>query len=493
MNDRTRIGIAVLLAALALGALGMALLQPVPLGLNLVVWSFALFAAIGFLCKRLRVPLDGGGRWMALPALAFTAGIAWTSSPFLQAMDVFAAVVAIAVFAMRGKAGQAKVVGVLAFATDTLVTGLYAIAGMLFLTVSHIQWPQIPRSNTVKHMGSILRGLVIVLPLLLIFGGLFMAADAVFEHLVQKIFRIPLDSIVQDGFYFFWSGWVAGGLITAVFLRDPAKEAEEDRFPKVALGPIEVGMVLGLLDILFLAFVMVQISYFFGGQRHVIETAGLTSANYARRGFFELVTVGALALPVLLILHWLLRSASSGGQRLFQILAGTQVVLLFVIMASAINRMRLYQVGYGLSEERVYATAFMGWLAIVFLWFSITVLRGHRDRFALGALVSGFAVLTILNFTNPDALIVRNNVTNIRPGRVLDVPYLVQLGADAVPALVEALPRLAPADRAQAARGLLDRWEGVRNPDWRTWNRGRSRAWRTVHEHRDALRRVSGL
>jgi hypothetical protein len=55
--------------------------------------------------------------------------------------------------------------------------------------------------------------------------------------------------------------------------------------------------VLGLLDLLFLTFVVIQVRYLFGGAGRVAATAGLTHTEYARRGFFELVTVTALALP----------------------------------------------------------------------------------------------------------------------------------------------------------------------------------------------------
>ena len=51
-----------------------------------------------------------------------------------------------------------------------------------------------------------------------------------------------------------------------------------------------VAIVLAALDLLFLVFVLVQFRYLFGGDAVVQVTAGLSYADYARRGFFELVT-----------------------------------------------------------------------------------------------------------------------------------------------------------------------------------------------------------
>ena len=50
----------------------------------------------------------------------------------------------------------------------------------------------------------------------------------------------------------------------------------------LSLGIVEVGTVLGLLGLLFLAFVAVQVRYLFGGAERVVSTAGMTYAEYAR-------------------------------------------------------------------------------------------------------------------------------------------------------------------------------------------------------------------
>ncbi|MFZ5824106.1 MAG: DUF4173 domain-containing protein, partial [Bacillota bacterium] len=151
------------------------------------------------------------------------------------------------------------------------------------------------------------------------------------------------------------------------------------------------------------------------------------------------------------------------------------VAMLFVIMASALQRMYLYQQEYGLTELRLYTTAFMGWMALLFAWFLVTVLRGQRERFALGALVSGLFVLAVLHLINPDALIVRTNVAHWESSGRFDAAYAASLSPDAHPTLVEALPQLSPVDREQVRADLQLRLEHHRQ-DWRSWNWGHSRS-----------------
>ena len=215
----------------------------------------------------------------------------------------------------------------------------------------------------------------------------------------------------------------------------------------------------------------------------------LTYSEYARRGFFELTWVAGLMLPLLLITHALLRKEQPLAARIFRPLAGTQVALLFVIMASAVARMRLYQSEYGLTELRLYTTAFMLWLGLVFIWFAWTVLvRSRRECFACGALVAAFITIGLLHLLNPDAFIVRANTAHARAGRTFDAEYAASLSADAVPALISAMPSLGRDERCHVARELTGLWShpapGV---DWRAWNFARARAWRAVATHQESL------
>jgi hypothetical protein len=155
-------------------------------------------------------------------------------------------------------------------------------------------------------------------------------------------------------------------------------------------------------------------------------------------------------------------------------------------MASALERMRLYQRAYGLTELRLYSTAFMLWLGSSCCWFLATVLRGRRAGFAIGVVATGLAAILALNVLNPDALVARIDVDRARAARPLDVRYVTRLSADAVPTLVGRLDRIDPAARRVLARELLRRWERG-GGEWRTWSLARSSAERVVRSHRPEL------
>jgi len=172
-------------------------------------------------------------------------------------------------------------------------------------------------------------------------------------------------------------------------------------------------------------------------------------------------------------------------------LSGGVIALLLVIMFSALYRMRLYQIEFGLTELRLYTTAFMGWLAIVLVWFMITVRRGQADRFAFGALASAFGVLLILNVLNPDDFIVRVNAGRVEAANPFDASYVVGLSADAVPALIAALSTMNDHDECVAAARILDRWSPPQRFEVLTWNLDRSLAWQAVNANWSYLQNVA--
>jgi hypothetical protein len=247
------------------------------------------------------------------------------------------------------------------------------------------------------------------------------------------------------------------------------------------LGAIEISIVLGLINLLFLGFVLVQLPYLFGGMDLVQNTPDFKLAEYARRGFGELVAVAALVLPILLASHWLLRRDAPVNEKIYRVLAGMNIALLFVIMISATQRLLLLtgNLGYGLTTVRFYPIVFMIWLALVFVWFALTVLlRGAREQFAWGALWSAFFVVGTLHVLNPDDFIVRMNVRLMREGRAFDIQYSSSLSDDAVPALLEAMPTISFENQCVVNWHLANRFikRSDTENDFRSWNFSRSSA-----------------
>jgi Domain of unknown function (DUF4153) len=491
MGEKTVSALRVIAGAAVMGTLGDIFLRQFPWGLNVFLWLAALVATVAII---LRLQPSAGGRvkrWMLAPAVVFGACFAWRASVPLKLMDTLAILVGLALASPLVGQVPVRLASLTHYFVSGVAAGVYAALGPFLLVFGDVEWKEVAGQHWGRPALAMLRGLAMAAVVLLVFGVLLMSADVMFDNLVRSTFHINIARLFVHAFVILFCGWIVAGWLRSLFIAS-ALPQEPRELPRVfSLGIIEVGIVLGLLDLLFLAFVAVQVRYLFGGAPLVGITPGLSYADYARHGFFELVTVAALVLPLLLAAHWLLRQDNPRHVRTFRALAGVQILLLFVIMASALERMRLYTDQFGLTEQRLYATAFMGWLAVVFVWFALTVLRARRERFAFGAMLAGFALIGALHILNPDALIARTNLERAREGRKFDAGYVSLLSADAIPDLVAHLSELNTKDSRTIAAQIMKRRPRGQQDDWRSWSWSRARAAKAVESHRAALEQMS--
>jgi hypothetical protein len=496
VSARTRNGAAVAATALALGAAGDALLRPMPWGLNLTLWTALLVAAAAGLQRRAETE-DAVVGWMPV-ALAVAALMSWRDSPTLKALDLTALCVILGLAVYHAGGGSVRVAGLARYCAGLLQAVFEATCGAGILVGRDIRWRELRGDGGwTRHALAVGRGAALALPLLLLFGSLLMAADAGFDRLIGRTFNLDFPLAASHTGLALLFAWGAGGVLRALVIPSPPPAlpatgeaaAESPPLSKPRLGAVEIATVLGLLDLLFLAFVVLQLPHFFGSYGDLLAPGAETFSAYARRGFFELCAVAGLVLPLLMTVHWLVRDGDARGERIFRVAAGAMVGLVFVIILSALHRMRLYQSAYGLTELRVYTTAFMFWLTAVFAWFGWTVLRGRRERFAFGAVTAAVETIVLLHVANPDALIVRVNAARQQAAVRFDALYAASLSGDAVPALLRRLDAIPADGRCDVATRLLRDWSGE-DEDWRAWSLGRSRAVAAVRARAAELREM---
>ena len=476
LSDNTRHALLALGAAALLGVLGDVLFRGEGLGINLPLWFAALVAAAAALGAA-----SGRGiahRWLVI-ALGFASCFAIRAAEFLLVLDLLAVMLAVALAGLPpGSLARTRLRDFVAgLATAAVWVGL----GVLALVFGDVQWKELGGSRS-QRARQVVLGLVLALPVLLLFGGLFSSADPAFESLARGLFGgWNAEALLQHGVVIVMLSWLVAGLLRTWLVRPRAGSYVPSG--DVVLDAVPVSMAVGTMLLLFTVFVAIQARWLFGGAGLVEQVTGLSYAEYARTGFFQMVVASGLALPVLYGAEAMLTRADAAARQRVRIMGRLQLVLMGVVMASALYRLNLYMSVFGLTQDRIVAVAVIAWLVLVSSWFAVTVLRGRGERFLLGALNSGFAVLAVLNAVNPDALIARVNLDRVAEGQPVDVAYLKELDADAIPVVVARLAQL-----PEAARGdlVVTMRKKVGEPrDWRGWNHSVSRA-------REALQ-ASGL
>ena len=427
-------------AALVLGLVTQELLRvdwrP---GLNLLLVAVVGVALLAWLTRMRFEPASRESAALVGGALVCGVFIALRDAEALLAIDLLAAFLLIVLAAGQGGAAWLRETGVAGVIQSVVRTGLTVVAGPF-------GWHGVPGTVTApaaarRPMVAAAQGLALALPLVLVLGGLLMSADAVFAQVVNETFQLDLEPVLTRVLAAGALAWVAAGFMRALLVRQPLVPLSLDvTGPRMSVTPVAIA--LWTVNLLFIVFLVIQVRYLFGGAGMVEVTPGLSYAEYARRGFFELVMVAALVVPVLLLAHWAVAPKDGKEERTLRATSFLQVVLLFAIMASALYRMRLYQAAYGLTELRLYTTVFMTWIAFLLVWLSMTVVRGRPRGFVFGGVVAGLVCAAGLNLVSPDALIARTNVSRAADGLSFDAVHAGSLSADAVPALLRGLPQL---------------------------------------------------
>lgn len=294
------------------------------------------------------------------------------------------------------------------------------------------------------------RGIGVAIPVVVVLGVLLASADDVFA----SAFHLPFGlgdiaaNIALIG---------VGVMLAAWLLVDASAEPlGAIELPARVLGPTEAGIVLGAVGLLYAGFVGAQVVAARGGAAHVIDTAGLTYASYARQGFFQLLAVAALTLALLLGLRAATGETTRRARVALIVLGEAVVVLTLVIVAVAIIRLGLYEQAFGLTMLRLLCAAVAWWLGGVFLLVGLAYAGvARRRRWIFATIVASAAVLVlVLNMIDPEAIVVRRNVERAAVTGKFDTDYLTELSDDAVPALADSLPSLAEQDRALVVRRI---------------------------------------
>jgi hypothetical protein len=293
-----------------------------------------------------------------------------------------------------------------------------------------------------RQIWPVIRGLLLAIPVLAVFSTLLSSADPIFAERLDafiKLFKLEnLPEYIGRAIYIAIIAYALAG----VYLHAARKSGDEKLLgldkPLIPpfFGFIEATVVLGSIVLLFAAFVVIQFEYFFGGQANITIT-GYTYAEYARRGFGELVAVAFFSLLLFLGLSAVVKRESSRQHNIFAGLSIALLALVVVMLVSAYQRLVLYETAYGFTRLRTYTHVFMLWLGLLLAAVIVLDLMKRQRMFPLAAVAAAVGFVISLSLLNVDGFIVRQNVRRTMTGRDLDVGYLASLSADAVPALVE--------------------------------------------------------
>ena len=288
---------------------------------------------------------------------------------------------------------------------------------------------------------AVLRGVLITIPLLLLFGLLLASADKIFSDMLGSAFDWfefdIFDNFIPHTLTILLLTWLGAAALWHAMTKSEKPLVIQPDKPlfKPFLGMTETSIALISLNVLFALFLVVQFRYFFAGSVNV-SIDGFTYAEYARRGFFELVAVALIASVLYFSLASFTKRNTQTKKRAFSVMAGLLLAQVGVMLISAFQRLRLYEQAYGFTSLRLAAHVFMVFVGLLLLALIIMELTNSFRRLGLVLMLGFLAFALVMVGLNEDALIAQQNLERAVQGEKLDAAYLVHgLTNDAVPTL----------------------------------------------------------
>ena len=382
-------------------------------------------------------------RLLVLLAAVFACCFTLRGSPWLLWPDLGAALVLLGLAASLALRGSVFDVGVAELAARAVQGAVQLVAGG-----AYVARPVIESRNRMASVVPVARGFLIAIPLAALLAGLLASADPVFASFFNL--NVDVGQLVLDAFFVVFGCLCAAGLLRLI-ASEPVHRVDG---PRWRLGAAEALVVLAILDAVFAAFALAQVLAATGVATGTLKSAGVTYADYARSGFFQLLWVSGITLVVLVLANRITDLAERWSRLAFLVLAVCAIALTLMIDVVAFRRLSLYEEAYGFTMLRLYSHVFAVWLGLVFVLLAADFMGVlARRRWFIGAsLTTALLVLLSLNALNPEAMVVSLNTSHAQTAHQIDGAYLSELSSDATPALLASRTAIEPSLRKQVTR-----------------------------------------
>ena len=273
------------------------------------------------------------------------------------------------------------------------------------------------------------KGIFITIPIMFTFIILLGASDENFARFLSNIFSFNIN--IEE----FISKTIKVPIFTLLFLAlvisSFSAHSKKQSLAKISgLDIVVVGIVSGMVNLLFLTFILFQLPYLFGGEEFIKESS-INYAQYARDGFFELSMV--MTLSSLIMLYIFKRLYISTSQNIIKVLQIILAIEVVIIGFSSLNKMFVYQNIYGATGLRYYVEWFTYFLIILLIvYITFLIIKKNYKNFLNYTAVISMVALMIISSINIDKMIILNHQQKQQKDKSfkLDYNYLTLLSID---------------------------------------------------------------
>ena len=310
-----------------------------------------------------------------------------------------------------------------------LVISSIASIGLPF--VDSIQFLKKTKFLKNDRIRNVLLGICIAIPLLWVILLLLSSADLLFRDMTRKLYRFLFSpSIIHVGILILFGFVVCYSIICGAIGNSDRKVEQNTR--KKADSAIAI-TTLSCLSFVYAIFCGIQIMYLFSNGLYILPQE-YTFSEYARRGFFELLTVTVINITILLICITFFHE-----NKLLRILLTGMTICTFIMIASAAYRMLIYIGAYHLTFLRLFVLLFLLIDALVLAGVVIWIYVRRFPMFGYMVVVTSVCYI-MFSLAKPDYFIAMYHTNQSESLSYGDIAFLTrELSLDAAPIVLTTL------------------------------------------------------
>lgn len=398
------------------------------IGFNVLLFSIVMVSLLVITMKKLNLSINKLTLVYYLGAILLGTSTMLTSNGTIQFLNIIG-ILLLLNLSMINQFNDSKHWGVFDYIGKMFV--------ILFKSILSIGMPWIDCSRYLKNtrlfkndrFRNIMIGIVIAIPLLWVVMALLSSADQLFSSLTKSIYEVLFSSdIFMIGIIVLFGFLVCYGVICGAAAQTRReKSLNED---KAAADPAIAITAMLILCFVYVMFSGIQMIYLFANGLFVLPQE-FTFAEYARRGFFEL-----LAVSVINIILMLVCTTIFGESKLLRIILTVISICTYIMIASAAFRMLLYIGAYHLTFLRLFVLWFLLVDAMILAGVIISMYNRKFPLFHFCVVVISICYL-IFSFSKPDYFIARYYIGHKELLNEDDITFLTKdLSYDAAPAVL---------------------------------------------------------
>ncbi|MGB4661623.1 MAG: DUF4173 domain-containing protein, partial [Mobilitalea sp.] len=391
------------------------------IGVNVFFFTLVMVTLLQLVMKNLQLPIKRGTKVYYAGVLLLGASSIFTSSETLQFLNL------VGILFLLDLSLLHQVHEVSRWEFSKHVARMFAL---FFEAIAAIGKPFSDGTNFLKQTKlfkkdktrNILIGIVIALPLLWVIILLLSSADILFSEMTHNINDFLFSSEVIKVAIIIFFGFLACYCIIAAVVTRTVETVEKTR--KKADAAI-ANTFMTLLCLVYVLFCGIQLVFLFSSGISVLPEQ-FTFAEYARRGFFELLVVTVINIVLMLICNECFTES-----KLLRFIITGMTVCTYIMIASSAYRMILYIQAYHLTFLRVFVLLA---LLVDALVLTGVILKQYKPMFPLFQYCVAVTAICyiVFSFSRPDYFIASYYVNHDETIDSEDIEFLTyELSPDA--------------------------------------------------------------